>query len=91
MKEAARIICDIIYGITQTYFLLQERLLWIKAFSSILGRSEAGRMCIVSSIGCYHFVSQEEFKIKAIHELKTTHPFVHTFFTANNILRDLQG
>ena len=51
MKEAARIICDIIYWITLTYFFLQERLLWIKAFSAIFGRSEAVRLCTVSSVG----------------------------------------
>ena len=59
-KEAARITCDIIYWITyfflQKYFFLQEILLWIKAFSSIFGRSEAARLCTVSSIGRYHFV-----------------------------------
>ena len=46
-KEAARIICDIIYWIVykrkRTSFL-QERLLWIKACSSIFGRSEAARL-----------------------------------------------
>ena len=51
MKEAARIICYTIYWITQTYFFLQERLLWMKAFSAIFGRSEAARLYTVSSIG----------------------------------------
>ena len=51
LKEAARIICDTIYWITQTYFFLQERLLWMKAFSAIFGRSEAARLYTVSSIG----------------------------------------
>ena len=52
-KEAARIICDNLldHVLKQTYFFLQERLLWIKAFSSIFGRSEAARLCTVSSIG----------------------------------------
>ena len=60
----------------ETYFFLQERLLWIKAFSSMFGRSEAARLCTASSIGRYHFVSQQEFKIKAIHELNTNVSFL---------------
>ena len=73
----------------QTYFYLQGRLLWIKAFSSIFGTSETARLCTVSSIGWYNFVSQQEFKIKASHESKTDAFFCSDIFQCKQFIEGL--